>query len=96
MTGRISPPLCLLLALFFAASAAVPGATAAQGGTMQTEIRCNFPPGEVIEAGDTAVFDLAVTNRGDIGTCSSTTGRSAAPTTGRSGSRPMIARSTGC
>ena len=45
-----------------------PGAAAAQGGTISTEIRCGFP-GEMIEAGDTAVFDLAVTNRGDTGTC---------------------------
>jgi uncharacterized membrane protein len=55
--------ILVLLALLMA-----PGATAAQGGTMQTEIRCDFP-GEMIEAGDTAVFDLAVTNRGDTGTC---------------------------
>ena len=47
---------------------AVPGVAAAQGGTILTDLRCNFP-GEVIEAGDTAVFDLAVTNRGDTGTC---------------------------
>ena len=44
---------------------AIPGATAQ---TLQTEIRCDFP-GEMIEAGDTAVFDLSVTNRGDTGTC---------------------------
>lgn len=66
MAGRRSS-ICILLALLLAASAA-PGVSAAQGGTMQTEIRCDFP-GEVIEAGDTAVFDLAVTNRGDTGTC---------------------------
>ena len=47
---------------------AVPGAAAIQGGTLQTDIRCDFP-GELIEAGDTAVFDLAVTNRGETGTC---------------------------
>jgi uncharacterized membrane protein len=57
----------LLLALLLAMPA-VPGAAAAQGGTIQTDLRCDFP-GEVIEAGDTAVFDLAVTNRGDTGTC---------------------------
>ncbi|WP_214020771.1 NEW3 domain-containing protein [Methanoculleus sp.] len=59
--------LCILLALLLAASA-VPGAATAQGGTLQTEIRCDFP-GEMIEAGDTAVFDLAVMNMGDTGTC---------------------------
>jgi len=37
-------------------------------GTMSTEIRCDFP-GEMIEAGDTATFDLAVTNGGETGTC---------------------------
>lgn len=57
-----------ILLILLIAALAVPGATAAQGGTMQTEIRCDFP-GEMIEAGDTAVFDLAVTNRGDTGTC---------------------------
>ncbi|WP_292727600.1 NEW3 domain-containing protein [Methanoculleus sp.] len=55
--------ILVLLALLMA-----PGAAAAQGGTISTEIRCGFP-GEMIEAGDTAVFDLAVTNRGDTGTC---------------------------
>ena len=61
MTARRILLILLLVAL------AVPGAAAAQGGSMSTEIRCNFP-GEMIEAGDTAVFDLAVTNRGDTGT----------------------------
>jgi len=56
-----------ILVILLLAALAVPGAAAA-GGTMQTEIRCDFP-GEVIEAGDTAVFDLAVTNRGETGTC---------------------------
>lgn len=55
--------ILVLLALLMA-----PGAMAAQGGTVSTEIQCDFP-GEMIEAGDTAVFDLAVTNRGDTGTC---------------------------
>ncbi len=40
----------------------------AGGAAVQTEIRCDFP-GEVVEAGETAVFDLEVTNRGDTGTC---------------------------
>ena len=40
----------------------------AGGAAVQTEIRCGFP-GEVVEAGETAVFDLEVTNRGDTGTC---------------------------
>ena len=66
MTGRRSS-LCILLALLLTVSA-VPGGSAAGSGTMQTELRCDFP-GEVIEAGDTAVFDLTVTNRGDTGTC---------------------------
>ena len=44
------------------------GAAAQKSGTLPTEIRCDFP-GEMIEAGDTAVFDLSVTNRGDTGTC---------------------------
>ncbi len=44
---------------------AIPGAAAQ---TLQTEIRCDFP-GELIEAGDTAVFDLSITNRGNTGTC---------------------------
>ncbi len=57
-----------LLALILIAALAVPGAAAVQSGTLQTDIRCDFP-GELIEAGDTAVFDLAVTNRGDTGTC---------------------------
>jgi len=66
MTGRRTS-ICILLVLLLAASA-VPAVSAAQGGTLSTEIRCDFP-GEVIEAGDTAVFDLTVTNRGDTGTC---------------------------
>jgi len=55
--------ILVLLALLVA-----PGAAAAQSGTLSTEIRCDFP-GEMIEAGDTAVFDLAVTNQGATGTC---------------------------
>ena len=42
--------------------------TVAAGAAVQTDIRCDFP-GEVVEAGETAVFDLEVTNRGDTGTC---------------------------
>jgi len=57
-----------ILALLLVMALAVPGAAAIQGGTLQTDIRCDFP-GELIEAGDTAVFDLAVTNRGETGTC---------------------------
>ncbi len=57
----------ILLTLLIAASL-VTVASAAQGGTMSTDIRCDFP-GEMIEAGDTAVFDLAVTNQGATGTC---------------------------
>ncbi|MCM2465805.1 COG1470 family protein [Methanoculleus oceani] len=60
--------ISLVLLVLLLAASAVPGAAAAQGGTIQTEIRCGFP-GEMIEAGDTAVFDLAVTNRGETGTC---------------------------
>ncbi|MCE5339131.1 MAG: NEW3 domain-containing protein [Methanomicrobiaceae archaeon] len=60
--GRILLVLILIVAL------AVPGAAAQKSGTLPTEIRCDFP-GELIEAGDTAVFDLSVTNRGDTGTC---------------------------
>ena len=55
--------ILVLLALLMA-----PGAAAAEGGTVSTEIQCDFP-GEMIEAGDTAVFDLAVTNQGATGTC---------------------------
>ncbi len=58
----------ILLALLLLAASSVPGAAAVGSGTMPTEIRCDFP-GEMIEAGDTAVFDLAVTNQGDTGTC---------------------------
>ncbi len=65
MTERILRVFVLLILLM---APAVPGAAAAQGGTISTEIRCDFP-GEMIEAGDTAVFDLAVTNQGDTGTC---------------------------
>ncbi|WP_292520542.1 NEW3 domain-containing protein [Methanoculleus sp.] len=61
MTGR-KIFLILLLAVLIAPAAAT------GGGTMPTEIRCDFP-GEMIEAGNTAVFDLAVTNRGETGTC---------------------------
>jgi len=42
--------------------------TVAAGAAVQTDIRCDFP-GEVVEAGETAVFDLEITNRGDTGTC---------------------------
>ncbi|MFA7199560.1 MAG: hypothetical protein WC093_09735, partial [Methanoculleus sp.] len=66
MIDRISS-LCILLALLLATSV-VPAVSAAQGGTVSTEIQCDFP-GEMIEAGDTAVFDLAVTNQGATGTC---------------------------
>jgi len=62
MTARRILLILLIVAL------AVPGAAAQKSGTLQTEIRCDFP-GELIEAGDTAVFDLSVTNRGDTGTC---------------------------
>ncbi|NLN08404.1 MAG: hypothetical protein GX186_02130 [Methanoculleus thermophilus] len=55
--------ILLLAALIVSGAAAATG-----GGTMPTEIRCDFP-GEMIEAGDSAVFDLEVTNRGDTGTC---------------------------
>ncbi len=65
MIGR---RISLVLLVLLLAASTVPGAAAAQGGTIQTEIRCGFP-GEMIEAGDTAVFDLAVTNLGDTGTC---------------------------
>ena len=64
MSGR---KILILFALLIAASI-VTVASAAQGGTMSTDIRCDFP-GELIEAGDAAVFDLAVTNRGETGTC---------------------------
>ena len=63
MTGR---RIFILFALLVATSF-VTGASAASEGAMSTEIRCDFP-GELIEAGDAAVFDLAVTNRGDTGT----------------------------
>ncbi|MDN5340031.1 MAG: hypothetical protein PWQ30_1140, partial [Euryarchaeota archaeon] len=63
MTGKRILLILLLAVLIAPAASAATG-----GGTMPTEIRCDFP-GEVIEAGDTAVFDLAVTNRGDTGTC---------------------------
>lgn len=72
------------------------GAAAQKSGTLPTEIRCDFP-GEMIEAGDTAVFDLSVTNRGIPGPVISTTGLTGAPTAGRSGSWTITtARSTGC
>jgi uncharacterized membrane protein len=58
----------MLLIVLLVAALAVQGAAAAKSGSMSTEIRCDFP-GEMIEAGDTAVFDLSVTNRGDTGTC---------------------------
>ncbi|PKL62610.1 MAG: hypothetical protein CVV31_05095 [Methanomicrobiales archaeon HGW-Methanomicrobiales-2] len=64
MSGR---KILILFALLIAASI-VTVASAAQGGTLSTEIQCDFP-GEMIEAGDTAVFDLAVTNQGATGTC---------------------------
>ncbi len=57
-----------ILALILIAALAVPATAAIESGTLQTDIRCDFP-GELIEAGDTAVFDLAVTNRGNTGTC---------------------------
>ncbi|MDD3070143.1 MAG: NEW3 domain-containing protein [Methanoculleus horonobensis] len=58
----------VLLVVFLLAAPAVSGAATMETGTMSTEIRCDFP-GEMIEAGDTAVFDLAVTNGGETGTC---------------------------
>ena len=65
MTGR---RILILFALLIAASIVTGAAAAAQGGTVPTDIRCDFP-GELVEAGDAAVFDLAVTNRGETGTC---------------------------
>lgn len=65
MTGRKFDIFFLVLLV---AALAVQGAAAAKSGSMSTEIRCDFP-GEMIEAGDTAVFDLSVTNLGDTGTC---------------------------
>lgn len=56
--------LLILLAIILL----IPGTAAQTSGTLQTDIRCDFP-GEMIEAGDTAVFDLSVTNRGGTGTC---------------------------
>lgn len=54
---------CLLVMML------VPGATAATTSTSSTvTIACDFP-GEMIEAGETATFDLTVTNTGDTKTC---------------------------
>jgi len=58
----------ILLALILIVALAVTGTAAQKSGTLPTEIRCDFP-GEMVEAGDTAIFDLSVTNRGDTGTC---------------------------
>ncbi|MDV2482147.1 PEGA domain-containing protein [Methanoculleus sp. Wushi-C6] len=65
MTGR--KVLYILLALLLAVPA-VPAVSAAQDGAVATELWCNFP-GEVIEAGDTAVFDIVVKNQEEAGTC---------------------------
>ena len=60
--------ICILLTLLLLAAPVVPAAAAPQEGTLPTDIRCDFP-GELVEAGDTAIFNLAITNQGDTGTC---------------------------